>query len=127
MILVHSLDPANLYGAGAPFEIGDEFARPFARRAGNWLVLRAGKPMMVIEQQGKRLTTLPYASRDELAAAVNCLPTLAQNNHQRDLRRKVTVEEWNGQPVTATGGKELLSAAGFVNDYQSMTLYAVWH
>ena len=143
MILVHSLDPANLYGTGAPFhkgvrrsvsrrfspapfEIGEEFTRPLLRRAGNWLVLRAGKPMLVVEQQGKRLTTLPYATRDDLAAAVTCLPTLAQNHPQRDLRRKVTVEEWNGQPVTATDGKDLLAAAGFVNDYQAMTLYAAW-
>jgi hypothetical protein len=36
------------------------------------------------------------------------------------------VEEWNGQPVTATAGREYLEAAGFVRDYQGMTLYAAW-
>jgi hypothetical protein len=45
---------------------------------------------------------------------------------RRDLRTKLTVEEWNGQPVTATAGKDLLAAAGLVRDYQAMTLYAVW-
>ena len=41
-------------------------------------------------------------------------------------RHRLTVEEWNGQPVTATVGRELLEAAGFVRDYQSMTLYAAF-
>jgi hypothetical protein len=36
------------------------------------------------------------------------------------------VEEWNGEPVTASEGHEMLKAAGFVRDYQGMTLYADW-
>jgi hypothetical protein len=38
----------------------------------------------------------------------------------------LSVEEWNGQPVTTSPGRELLEAAGFVRDYQCMTLYATW-
>jgi hypothetical protein len=34
------------------------------------------------------------------------------------------VEEWNGKPITVSPGRQLLEAAGFVRDYQSMTLYA---
>jgi len=126
MVLVHSLDPANLYGAGAPLELGEECSRPFLRRAGNWLVLRGGKPVLVIEQQGQRLTPMPNVGPAELAAAAACLPALLQNGQQRGIRNKLTVEEWNGQPVTATPGKDLLEAAGFVRDYQAMSLYAVW-
>ncbi len=42
LLLLHSLDPANLYGSGAPFDLAlvAGGARPFHRRAGNWLVLR---------------------------------------------------------------------------------------
>jgi hypothetical protein len=36
-------------------------------------------------------------------------------------KHKLTVEEWNDPPVTTTPGK-----AGFVRDYQGMTLYASW-
>jgi hypothetical protein len=36
------------------------------------------------------------------------------------------VEEWNGQPVISSDGRELLESAGFVRDYQALTLYAVW-
>ena len=42
LVLVPSLDPANLYGSGAPFDIPllDGGTRPLLRRPGNWLVLQ---------------------------------------------------------------------------------------
>jgi ATP-dependent Lhr-like helicase len=127
-VLLHSMDPANLYGSGAPFDIPllDGGTRPLLRRPGNWLVLRAGRPVLLIEQHGKRLTGLASASRDEVAAAVACLPCIFDNQRGLTARHKLTVEEWNGQPVTSSEGRALLEAAGFVRDYQAMTLYAVW-
>jgi len=128
VVLVHSLDPANLYGSGAPLDIAllDGGTRPLARRAGNWIALRAGRPVLIVEQQGKRLTALPSASRDDIAAAVAGLPGILERNQSVASRHKLTVEEWNGRPVTATEGRELLEAAGFVSDYLGMTLYAAW-
>jgi hypothetical protein len=79
----------------------------------------------LIEQQGKRLTALPTASRDDVAAAVACLPSLCAGA-SAGIRHRVTVEEWNGRAVAATEGRELLEAAGFVRDYNAMTLYAAW-
>lgn len=128
LLLLHSLDPANLYGSGAPFDVAlvAGAARPFHRRAGNWLVLRAGKPILLIEQQGKRLTALPSVPADEIARAVALLPAILGASASGDLRHKLVVETWNEQPVTATEGREMLEQAGFVRDYQAMTLYAVW-
>ena len=125
VVLLHSLDPANLYGAGAPFDVPllDGGVRPLLRRPGNWLTLRAGRPILLVEQQGRRLTALASASRDDVTAAVACLPELCGRG---PTRHKLTVEEWNGQTVTTTEGRELLEAAGFVRDYQGMTLYAAW-
>jgi ATP-dependent Lhr-like helicase len=126
VVLLNSLDPANLYGSGAPLDIAllDGGTRPLLRRAGNWLVVRAGRPVLIIEQQGKRLTPLPSASRDDVIAGVACLPSILTGASAG--RHKLTVEEWNGRPVTATEGRELLEAAGFVHDYQGMTLYTAW-
>jgi ATP-dependent Lhr-like helicase len=126
-VLLHSQDPANLYGSGAPFDVPllDGGTRPLQRRAGNWLVLRAGRPVLLAEQQGRRLTALPSASRDDVTAAVACLPGLLEGTRGAGLR-KVTVEEWNGQPVTGTEGRALLEAVGFVRDYNGLTLYAGW-
>jgi len=128
VILLHSLDPANLYGSGAPFDIPllDGGTRPLLRRGGNWLVVRAGRPLLIIENQGRRLTALASASRDDIAAAAACLPRILDSDRGLDGRRKLTVEEWNGQPVTSTEARELLEATGFVRDYQSMTLYGGW-
>jgi ATP-dependent Lhr-like helicase len=125
---LHSLDPANLYGSGAALEMpaATDDARSFLRRAGNWLVVKAGRPLLLIEQQGKRLTTLPQATRDDLAQAVARLPDLLKLMPSRDVRHKLSVETWNEQPITSTLGRELLEQAGFVRDYQSMTLYTVW-
>jgi ATP-dependent Lhr-like helicase len=125
VILLHSLDPANLYGAGAPLDVAllDGGTRPFLRRAGNWLVVRAGRPILLIEQHGKRLTALPSASADEVREAVACLPQLLRRRGGSPLP-KLTVEEWNGEPVVSTPGHDMLQSAGFIRELQTMTLYA---
>jgi ATP-dependent Lhr-like helicase len=128
VVLLHSQDPANLYGSGCPFDIPllDGGTRPLQRRAGNWLMLRAGRPILLVEQQGKRLTALASASRAEVAEAVACLPAILNTDRGLAARHKIAVEEWNNQPVTGTEGRELLEAAGFVRDYQGMTLYGAF-
>src|SRR5262249_24804229 len=128
LILLHSQDPANVYGSGAPFDVQllDGGTRPLLRRSGTWLVLKAGRPGLLVEQQGKSLTALASASRDDVAAAVKTLPGIFAHQKSLSVRHKMTVDEWNGQGVTASPGRELLEAAGFVRDYQGMTLYAAW-
>lgn len=128
LILLHSLDPANLYGSGAPFDIKllDGGTRPLTRRLGAWLILKAGRPLLLIEQHGKRLTALPSASQAELAEAVKRLLEIVEADRGLAAKRQLTVETWNEQPVTTSAGKELLEAVGFVRDYQSLTWYAGW-
>jgi ATP-dependent Lhr-like helicase len=123
--LLHSLDPANLYASGGPFDPVAESARTFLRRSGNWIAIAAGVPVLLVEQHGKRLTTLPGANPNAVAAAVAELPRrLAASTG--DLRQRITVETWNDGPVTTSPGKPLLEAAGFVRDYQAMTWFAAW-
>jgi ATP-dependent Lhr-like helicase len=126
VVLVHSQDPANLYGAGAPFDMPllDGGSRPLIRRTGTWLVLRAGRPVLIIEQHGKRLTALASASPADCADAVACLPAILDSDRNLGHRHKLTVEQWNGRPVTAAEAANLLAAVGFVRDYAGMTLYS---
>jgi len=127
-LLLHSQDPANLHGSRAPFEMPwtQEEPRPFVRRPGNWLVVQAGEPVLLIEQNGKRLTANPHARQDALAQAVMLLPGILSKNQLRDLRHKLTVETWNEAAVTSSPARPLLESAGFVRDYQAMTWYAAW-
>ncbi|MGF1579145.1 MAG: DEAD/DEAH box helicase [Gemmataceae bacterium] len=127
-VLMQSLDPANVYGSGAPFDIPllDGGTRSLLRRPGNWLVMIAGRPVLLVEQQGKKLTALPSASREHLAAGVKKLPELVRRDRALLAKHKMTVSEWNGQPVVTTEGRQLLEEAGFVRDLQDMTLYAAW-
>jgi ATP-dependent Lhr-like helicase len=128
VILVHGLDPANLFGSSGLLKIPghDNDNQAFHRRPGNWLVLKTGRPILLIEQHGKRLITPASAEPGDLPQAVACLPRIFHAGRGSGHRHKITVEEWNGKPVTASSGRALLEAAGFVRDYQGMTLYAAW-
>ncbi len=126
VILLNSLDPANLYASGGPFDPPTgEMGRLFQRRPGNWIATQAGKPILIVEQQGKRLSPLPGAAAEALAKAVASLPKML-GPRGGNLRHRITVEEWAGRPVTGTEGCEYLEAAGFVRDYQAMTWFAAW-
>jgi len=122
--LLHTLDPANLYASGGPFDPVAETSRTFLRRPGNWIALQAGVPVLLVEQHGKRLTAMPSATPEALAAAVAELPRRLAS--VGDIRQRITVETWNDSPVTTSAGKNLLEAAGFVRDYQAMTWFAAW-
>ncbi|HEX3316034.1 MAG TPA: hypothetical protein VHR72_14145, partial [Gemmataceae bacterium] len=123
--LIHTLDPANLYASGRPFDPVADTSRTFLRRPGNWIALQAGVPIFLVEQHGKRLTAMPNATAEALAAAVAELPRRLAGS-TGDLRQRITVETWNDSPVTSSPGKILLEAAGFVRDYQAMTWFAAW-
>lgn len=119
-ILIHSMDPANVFG------LIEALPSPVARRPGNWLVVRGGQVVLGVEAHGRRLLPAHDASGDDLAEAARCLRGLLRIGDTIQPRGKVTVEIWDGQPVTSSPGRSILEAAGFVRDYQAMTLYAGW-
>jgi ATP-dependent Lhr-like helicase len=122
-VLVSTLDPANLYGAGAAFDIplleGGTARLP--RTASNYLVLADGRPVLIIEGFGKRLTGLASASEAELRAAVALLPSLAG-----PARRVLKVETYNAAATLASPAAPWLAALGFVRDHPGMAFYAGW-
>jgi ATP-dependent Lhr-like helicase len=122
-VLLSTLDPANLYGAGAAFDIplleGGTARLP--RTASNYLVLAGGRPVLIIEGFGKRLTGLASASEAELRAAMVLLPSLAS-----PARRVLKVETYNGAATLASPAAPWLAALGFVRDPPGMAFYAGW-
>ena len=63
-ILLNTLDPANLYGSGAPFDVAllEGGTARLPRSASNFIVNVAGRPVLICEIFGKRLTGLSSAS-----------------------------------------------------------------
>jgi ATP-dependent Lhr-like helicase len=123
MVMLSTIDPANLYGAGAPLDIEllDGGVARLPRLAGNFLVLRQGRPILIIESHGRRLTGLPWASQADIISALKFLKTLIGPS-----RRILKVESYNGLPVIETPAAALLAELTFVRDYPAMTYYAGW-
>jgi ATP-dependent Lhr-like helicase len=120
-VLVCSTDPANIYGAGAPLDIellGGGVAR-LPRVPGNFLVLSDGRPILIIESFGKRLTGLAWASQADIDAALGLLLNLTGPT-----RRILKVETYNGEPAAASAVASRLVEMGFVRDFPAMAFYA---
>ena len=81
LVMVCAADPANIYGAGAPLDIEllEGGVARLPRGSGNYLILRDGRPVLIIESRGKRLTGLAWAERSDLDRALGFLPSLSGN------------------------------------------------
>ena len=119
-VLISSLDPANLYGSGAPLDIplleGGTARLP--RNPNNHLILISGRPILIIEGGGKRLTGLASASELELRRAIALLPSLASPS-----RRVLKVETYNTAATLASPAAPWLADVGFVRDPPGMAYY----
>lgn len=122
-VLLATLDPANPYGSGAPLDINllEGGTARLTRSVGNYLVLRGGRPVLIVEAHGKRLTGLASASESDLKAAGALLPGLARAG-----RRVLRVETYNGVAAVASPAVPWLEEAGFVRDHPGMAYYAGW-
>ncbi|MDX2038664.1 MAG: DEAD/DEAH box helicase [Isosphaeraceae bacterium] len=122
-ILLSTLDPANLYGTSAPFDVGllEGGTARLPRTASNSLVLIGGRPVLIIEGAGKRLTGLASASEAELRSAIALLPRLARSD-----RRVIKVESYNEASAVASPAALWLMEAGFVRMPPGFAYYAGW-
>lgn len=122
-VLVASVDPGNLYGTSAPYDLpllGGGAAR-LPRNESTHLVLASGRPVLIAEGNGKRLTTLAGATEEELCQAFGLLRTLAHPG-----RRVLKVEAVDGEPAWNSPQASRLAEAGFVRDPPGMALYLGW-
>jgi ATP-dependent Lhr-like helicase len=123
VVLISTLDPANLYGAGAPLDVEllDGGSARLPRVAGNFLAIGDGRPVLIVESYGKRLTGLPWASPAAIDSALKLLPTLTGPG-----RRILKVELYNGMPAAEGPMAGRMAELGFVRDYPGLAYYAGW-
>jgi ATP-dependent Lhr-like helicase len=122
-VLLAAADPANLYGSGAPLDIPllDGGTARLSRLPGNYVVMRGGRPVLVIEAYCKRLTGLASASQSEVHEALARVVELAGPQ-----RQVLKVETFNGEPALQSPVASRLAQLGFVRDYPGLTYYAAW-
>ena len=121
--ILSTLDPANLYGSGAPLDIPllEGGTARLVRSVSNYLVLLGGRPVLIVEANGRRLTGLASASEDDLRAAAALLTTLAG-----PARKILKVESYNNAAALASPAAPWLTEAGFVRDHPGLAYYAGW-
>ena len=122
-ILLSTIDPANLYGSGAPLDIPllEGGTARLNQGASNLLVLIAGRPVLIIEGYGKRLTGLASASEPEIRRSLSLLLNLAGPS-----RRVLKVETYNTAAALASPVSPWLTELGFVRDPPGLAYYAGW-
>lgn len=122
-VLVSAMDPANLYGPGAPFPFPDQGGKGirFARSRSNHLVLMKGRPLIVSEHYARRLTVLPWADEGAIAEGAGLLCRLAGPG-----RRVLQVLEINGHPAMTSPFAEHFRRVGFVRNPPGLAFYAGW-
>jgi ATP-dependent Lhr-like helicase len=131
LVVVNACDPANLFGpAGVLGESQDDvpdtdpsppeetdvpdgdLAVPdparFTRIPANYTVLLRGKPVLLLETGGQRAVALPDLPPDTLRRALK----LAVDQIGGSVRR-LTLSQWNGQPVLDSPAAPLLEEVGF--------------
>ncbi len=109
LVLLNASDPANLFGPALPGEpeVEHDPAR-FLRIPGNYVVLLRGRPVLLLETGGERLTVLPGHAGGALKQALKVAV-----EHAGRWQRRLTLSEWNGQPILENPLAPLLEEVGF--------------
>ncbi len=114
-VVLNALDPACVPLHSCP--PGNELrAGEIQRRASTWVVLGAGRPILVAHDSGRRLFTDLPKDHPLLETALRMLL-----QHLARTRRRVSVEMWNGLPVLESDGLEVLRSLGFFREPKRVT------
>jgi len=115
-----AVDPANAYGASAPLDLplieGGKARLP--RMTGNSIVLADGAPVWIVQERGKRLTSLPHASEVILKQGLVHFVKIFMK-----FTSKWTVATLDPAPAAPTRYAEALIDQGFFRDGLSLTIY----
>jgi len=124
LLLINSCDPANLYGTASPLPLIHpfHFDWKFYRHPNNFLILKAGLPLLAIEANGKRLVPLRDLSTSDRTAALQLLPQLLKSAGGCKSLRSLKVEWWDKKPVHHSEIAGELKAIGFRAEFKTMVL-----
>jgi ATP-dependent Lhr-like helicase len=114
LVLINATDPANLFGPalaatgeGMEEERGNDPAR-FTRIPANYSVLLRGRPVLLLESGGERVKVLDDLPAEPLKQALKLAVA-----HAGASQRRLTLSEWNGEPILESRAAPLLEEVGF--------------
>jgi len=119
-------DPANPYGALLPWPrpAADSAGSAPRRTNGAWVILVAGRPVLYLAAGGRSLVSFPASTSPEggeLSLALEALRGLSGQG-----RRRLLVRQIDGRPALESPLREVLLAAGFESDYDSLSPLPGW-
>jgi ATP-dependent helicase Lhr and Lhr-like helicase len=115
-VLVTIADPANLWGRVFTLTRRDGQRAAAARIPTTWLIARAGRPVLLVEGQGRALTPLAGWEAVDLAGAIRALQAVVAPPLPLRRVRRLDVEEWDGRPIRESEAFDAFVAAGFSVD-----------
>jgi ATP-dependent Lhr-like helicase len=115
-VLVTIADPANLWGRVFTLTRRDGQRAAAARIPTTWLIARAGRPVLLVEGQGRALTPLAGWEAVDLAGAIRALQAVVAPPLPLRRVRRLDVEEWDGHPIRESEAFDAFVAAGFSVD-----------
>ena len=125
LTLLDACDPANPYGASSLFPLrhprSGDF--PLRRHPRNFLVVRAGIPVLAIENTGERLTPLVDLGPAERRAALALLPEILRDESRP---RPIRVVSWDGQPAASSSAAADLESVGFRREDEEFFYYRTY-
>jgi ATP-dependent Lhr-like helicase len=120
-VLVNLADPANLWGRVWPLSRRDGARLSVARLPHAWLVLRAGRPVLLAENYGRALTPLAGFEAVDLPGAVRALQAMLDRPLTLRPVRRLEVLGWDGRPLRDTEAFASFIEAGFSADGSRLT------
>jgi ATP-dependent helicase Lhr and Lhr-like helicase len=115
-VLVNLVDPANLWGRQWPLARRDGSRLGVARLPHAWLVLRAGRPVLLAENYGRELTPLAGFEPVDLPGAVRAIQAMLDRPLTLRPVRRLDVLVWDGRPVRHTDAFSAFVESGFSVD-----------
>src|SRR4029453_3179689 len=115
-VLVNLAAPANLGGRVWPLSRRDGSRLSVARLPHAWLLVRAGRPVLLAENYGRELTALAGFEPVDLPGAVRALQAMLDRPLTLRPVRRLEVFGWNGHPVRDSDAFPAFVEAGFSVD-----------
>ncbi|WP_235427264.1 Lhr family helicase [Cohnella kolymensis] len=123
--VLSSADPANPFGLIIDWPQSVEGAS-FARKPGNYLVLKGDRWLYWIENNGKRIFSLPgsHAEVTPVEEQAALLKAAFQSIIRRQGLVKISVDLWDGETVTDTDAGKRLLQLGAERDLKSLVFWS---